>query len=65
MSDLSTHIRPVDCGVVLGGMVHAAVHAACGVGHGGSVGVCSGGYRVASSPSYHIIVHSSFSVPMA
>ena len=43
---------PRDCGVVLGGVIHAAVHAACGGRHGGGAGGCSGGDIAASSPSY-------------
>ena len=47
--------RPAgDCGVVLGGVAHAAVHAACGGRHGVVVGMCSDGDRAASFPSsYH------------
>ena len=40
---------PRDCGVVLGGVMHAAVHAACGGRHGGGAGGCSGGDIAASS----------------
>ena len=40
---------PRDCGVVPGGVFHAAVHAACGGRHGGGAGGCSGGDMAASS----------------
>ena len=45
---------PGNCGVALGVVGHASVYAACGGGHGGGAGVCSGGDRAASFPSsYH------------
>ena len=53
---------PRDCGVVLGGVFHAAVHAACGGRHGVVPGMCSGGDRAASSPSsYHFAGASAVS----
>ena len=53
---------PRDCGVALGGVVHAAVHAACGGRHGVVAGVCSGSDRAASSPSsYHFAGASAVS----
>ena len=53
---------PSDCGVVLGGVVHAAGHAACGGRHGVVAGRCSGSDRAASSPSsYHFAGASAVS----
>ena len=53
---------PSDCGVVLGGVVHAAGHAACGGRHGVVAGRCSGSDRAASSPSsYHFTQASAVS----
>ena len=55
---------PGNCGVALGVVGHASVYAACGGGHVGVLGCAVVGIE---QPVFHhhIIVHSSFSVPMA
>ena len=53
---------PSDCGVVLGGVVHAAGHAACGGRHGMVAGKCSGGDRHPVL-HHHIILHGLVQCP--